>query len=211
MNLPATCIPSYPASFLQGELNDFMALGRTAWTEARSTLTRLLSCTEPLIRDNVELRQSSIIPMVSNCHHISCMYWLMVMCIIPMTCIVASACPVCLLHRMMLHSLAISGWYFSMDLRRLANCLLLHQQPSVLMVWIVAGHKLPANVFVACFKHPSQGSYHAWLCCCNMQSDVVMQLPMRIGDYTDFYTSKFHAFNCGCMFRKPEEALQPNW
>eukprot|EP00877_Chromochloris_zofingiensis_P015194 jgi/Chrzof1/9929/Cz04g21030.t1 len=105
MNLPATCIPSYPASFLQGELNDFMALGRTAWTEARSTLTRLLSCTEPLIRDNVELRQSSIIPM----------------------------------------------------------------------------------------------------------SDVVMQLPMRIGDYTDFYTSKFHAFNCGCMFRKPEEALQPNW
>eukprot|EP00878_Enallax_costatus_P010337 GHUV01010790.1.p1 GENE.GHUV01010790.1~~GHUV01010790.1.p1 ORF type:complete len:304 (+),score=67.69 GHUV01010790.1:121-1032(+) len=43
------------------------------------------------------------------------------------------------------------------------------------------------------------------------QSDVVMELPAHIGDYTDFYTSKHHAFNCGSMFRDPSAALAPNW
>ena len=36
-------------------------------------------------------------------------------------------------------------------------------------------------------------------------------LPVQIGDYTDFYASKNHAFNVGSMFRGPENALQPNW
>lgn len=36
-------------------------------------------------------------------------------------------------------------------------------------------------------------------------------LPAEIGDYTDFYASKNHAFNVGVMFRGPENALQPNW
>lgn len=44
-----------------------------------------------------------------------------------------------------------------------------------------------------------------------VQSEVVMELPARIGDYTDFYTSKHHAFNCGSMFRDPAAALAPNW
>jgi fumarylacetoacetase len=39
----------------------------------------------------------------------------------------------------------------------------------------------------------------------------LMLLPMSIGDYTDFYCSKEHAFNVGSMFRSPENALQPNW
>eukprot|EP00882_Tetradesmus_deserticola_P024431 GHRQ01026699.1.p1 GENE.GHRQ01026699.1~~GHRQ01026699.1.p1 ORF type:complete len:199 (+),score=84.11 GHRQ01026699.1:295-891(+) len=43
------------------------------------------------------------------------------------------------------------------------------------------------------------------------QSEVEMQLPAAIGDYTDFYTSKHHAFNCGSMFRDPSAALAPNW
>ena len=43
------------------------------------------------------------------------------------------------------------------------------------------------------------------------QTDVVMQLPARIGDYTDFYSSYHHAFNVGTMFRGPENALMPNW
>jgi fumarylacetoacetase len=43
------------------------------------------------------------------------------------------------------------------------------------------------------------------------QADVVMQLPARIGDYTDFYSSYHHAFNVGTMFRGPENALMPNW
>ncbi len=43
------------------------------------------------------------------------------------------------------------------------------------------------------------------------QRDVTMQLPARIGDYTDFYSSYQHAFNVGTMFRGPENALMPNW
>lgn len=41
--------------------------------------------------------------------------------------------------------------------------------------------------------------------------DVEMQLPVLIGDYTDFYSSKEHATNVGKMFRNPENALLPNW
>ena len=41
--------------------------------------------------------------------------------------------------------------------------------------------------------------------------DVEMQLPVYIGDYTDFYSSKEHATNVGAMFRDPENALLPNW
>ena len=40
---------------------------------------------------------------------------------------------------------------------------------------------------------------------------VVMHLPARIGDYTDFYSSKEHAVNVGTMFRGKENALPPNW
>jgi fumarylacetoacetase len=41
--------------------------------------------------------------------------------------------------------------------------------------------------------------------------DIEMQLPVYIGDYTDFYSSKEHATNVGAMFRDPENALLPNW
>ncbi|MEY2546300.1 MAG: fumarylacetoacetase [Verrucomicrobiota bacterium] len=43
------------------------------------------------------------------------------------------------------------------------------------------------------------------------QRDVEMQLPVRIGDYTDFYSSYHHAHNVGTMLRGPENALMPNW
>jgi fumarylacetoacetase len=36
-------------------------------------------------------------------------------------------------------------------------------------------------------------------------------LPVQIGDYTDFYSSKEHATNVGIMFRDPANALLPNW
>lgn len=41
--------------------------------------------------------------------------------------------------------------------------------------------------------------------------EIEMQLPVQIGDYTDFYSSKEHATNVGSMFRDPEHALMPNW
>lgn len=40
---------------------------------------------------------------------------------------------------------------------------------------------------------------------------VEMQLPVFIGDYTDFYSSREHATNVGKMFRDPQNALLPNW
>jgi fumarylacetoacetase len=40
---------------------------------------------------------------------------------------------------------------------------------------------------------------------------VRMHLPVRSGDYTDFYSSIEHATNVGIMFRDPAHALLPNW
>ncbi len=41
--------------------------------------------------------------------------------------------------------------------------------------------------------------------------EIEMQLPVQVGDYTDFYASKEHATNVGSLFRDPENALLPNW
>ncbi|KAI1361668.1 hypothetical protein F5Y08DRAFT_330639 [Xylaria arbuscula] len=40
---------------------------------------------------------------------------------------------------------------------------------------------------------------------------VKPQLPIKIGDYTDFYAGYHHAFAVGTMFRGPQNALQPNY
>ena len=44
-----------------------------------------------------------------------------------------------------------------------------------------------------------------------LSKDTTMCLPCSIGDYTDFYSSLEHAYNCGVLIRGPEKALQPNW
>lgn len=41
--------------------------------------------------------------------------------------------------------------------------------------------------------------------------EVEMLLPVKIPNYTDFYSSEEHAFNVGSMFRDPKNALLPNW
>jgi len=43
------------------------------------------------------------------------------------------------------------------------------------------------------------------------RADVQMLMPVRIGNYTDFYSSEEHATNVGSMFRDPKNALLPNW
>lgn len=40
---------------------------------------------------------------------------------------------------------------------------------------------------------------------------VRMCMPVIIGDYTDFYSSREHASNVGAMFRGKDNALMPNW
>ena len=41
--------------------------------------------------------------------------------------------------------------------------------------------------------------------------EVKIEMPVRVGDYTDFYSSREHATNVGTMFRDPNNALLPNW
>ncbi len=53
------------------------------------------------------------------------------------------------------------------------------------------------------------GSFFAY-CAVPVQA-ARMHLPVEIGDYTDFYSSKEHATNVGKMFRDPDNALLPNW
>ncbi len=43
------------------------------------------------------------------------------------------------------------------------------------------------------------------------QEEAIMLMPVKVGDYTDFYSSIEHATNVGKMFRDPENALLPNW
>ena len=41
--------------------------------------------------------------------------------------------------------------------------------------------------------------------------EAEMHLPVKVGDYTDFYSSIEHATNIGSMFRDPSNPLLPNW
>ncbi len=43
------------------------------------------------------------------------------------------------------------------------------------------------------------------------QRAVQMLLPVKVSDYTDFYSSLEHANNVGSMFRDPANPLLPNW
>ncbi len=43
------------------------------------------------------------------------------------------------------------------------------------------------------------------------RADVELVLPVDIGDYTDFYSSREHATNVGTLFRGKDHALPPNW
>ncbi|WP_426295489.1 fumarylacetoacetase [Dyadobacter endophyticus] len=42
------------------------------------------------------------------------------------------------------------------------------------------------------------------------QKKVQMHMPLKVGNYTDFYSSEEHAFSVGQIFR-PENPLFPNW
>lgn len=42
-------------------------------------------------------------------------------------------------------------------------------------------------------------------------SEATLHLPLRVSEYTDFYSGMHHATNVGTMFRGAENALPPNW
>jgi fumarylacetoacetase len=43
------------------------------------------------------------------------------------------------------------------------------------------------------------------------RKEAKLHMPVKVGDYTDFYSSEDHARNVGTMFRDPDNALLPNW
>lgn len=43
------------------------------------------------------------------------------------------------------------------------------------------------------------------------QVNVSMCIPIKVKEFTDFYSSYHHAFNVGSLIRGPENALMPNW
>lgn len=43
------------------------------------------------------------------------------------------------------------------------------------------------------------------------QREIEMLLPVRVSNYTDFYSSEEHAINVGSIFRDPKDPLLPNW
>lgn len=42
-------------------------------------------------------------------------------------------------------------------------------------------------------------------------NEVTNHLPLQIGDYTDFYAGRNHAYGMGVILRGPDNALQPNY
>ena len=42
-------------------------------------------------------------------------------------------------------------------------------------------------------------------------NDIEMRMPIKVSEYTDFYSSKNHAFNMGSIIRGTENAIHPNW
>jgi fumarylacetoacetase len=47
--------------------------------------------------------------------------------------------------------------------------------------------------------------------CMFPMSEAIMKMPVKVNNYTDFYSSIDHATNVGSMFRDPANALLPNW
>lgn len=59
----------------------------------------------------------------------------------------------------------------------------------------------------------SEGSAHqaAMQTCMHPIEEARMSMPVKVHNYTDFYSSIDHATNVGTMFRDPANALLPNW
>ncbi|MDB5263722.1 MAG: fumarylacetoacetase [Adhaeribacter sp.] len=47
--------------------------------------------------------------------------------------------------------------------------------------------------------------------CLVKKQEATLHLPIKVANYTDFYSSLDHATNVGLMFRNPENPLLPNW
>ena len=62
--------PRILGTIFKGTLNEFMGLNRSAWLEARSFLQDILSAKNPLLRDNVELRNKAFVKQSDATMHL---------------------------------------------------------------------------------------------------------------------------------------------
>lgn len=85
------------------------------------------------------------------------------------------------------------------------NALMALGRPAWRAARAVAAHLLDANE-PALRDTPALREAALW-----PMGAVELLLPAEIGDYTDFYSSRFHASNVGAMFRGGENPLLPNW
>lgn len=67
-----------------------------------------------------------------------------------------------------------------------------------------------AEIFDANNETLKNNTKHKEIICFRLD-EIEMQMPVQVGDYTDFYASKEHATNVGTMFRGEDNALMPNW
>ncbi len=67
-----------------------------------------------------------------------------------------------------------------------------------------------AKLFEANHSDLQSNTHHVEQVLLDVES-IEMCMPIEIGDYTDFYSSREHATNVGTMFRDPANALLPNW
>jgi fumarylacetoacetase len=74
--------------------------------------------------------------------------------------------------------------------------------------WSEARHTIQ-NLFAEGSSFKDDSDAHSK--CLFNPDKVQLTMPVFIRDYTDFYSSKNHAYNVGCIVRGPDNALQPNW
>lgn len=86
----------------------------------------------------------------------------------------------------------------------------LFQQPSLhgliassKYTWTLARKSIQSYLSVENMKNLEKGVF--W-----DQNKVTMHLPVSIGDYTDFFSSYYHAYNCGKLM-SPNKPLGDNW
>ena len=61
------------------------------------------------------------------------------------------------------------------------------------------------------FKESNKDKNQKYSTALVLLEDTENLLPVKVGDYTDFYSSIDHATNIGTMIRDPKNALMPNW
>ncbi len=71
--------------------------------------------------------------------------------------------------------------------------------------------RLVRLVIINAFTQASEEKNKSYKAAIASLNDVENTLPVKVGDYTDFYSSIDHATNIGTMIRDPKNALMPNW